>query len=143
MSNGLKVYNATARLVCKAKKSDFIHLLPKSLRWLPETPRIQRKNLNHLFQSSVRHSPSVSVRSPLTLRASRVTAIHTRFPHLLHPSCERRNIWSKIFSSYTGPSVWGNLLQPSSLSDSFSSFKTGLRGPLFENCFNNSCLCQN
>ena len=32
------VQNAAARLVCKAKKSDHIHPILETLRWLPVTP---------------------------------------------------------------------------------------------------------
>ena len=38
-----RVQNATARLVCKAKKSDHIHPILETLHWLPVTHRIQYK----------------------------------------------------------------------------------------------------
>ena len=38
-----KVQNASARLVCKAKKSDHIHPILETLHWLPITHRIQYK----------------------------------------------------------------------------------------------------
>ena len=46
-----KVQNAAARLVCKAKKSDHIHLILETLHWLPVTHRIQYKISTTCFNS--------------------------------------------------------------------------------------------
>ena len=46
-----KVQNAAARLVCKAKKSDHIHPILKTLHWLPVTHRIQYKISTVCFNS--------------------------------------------------------------------------------------------
>ena len=70
-----KVQNAAARLVCKAKKSDHIHPILETLRWLPVTHRIQYKIFNYLLQFHLWNSPSVSVRSPSTLYSSKTITI--------------------------------------------------------------------
>ena len=46
-----KVQNAAARFVCKAKKSDHIHPILKTLDWLPVTHRIQYKISTICFNS--------------------------------------------------------------------------------------------
>ena len=131
-----KVQNAAARLVCKAKKSDHIHIHPilETLHWLPVTHRIQYKVSAICFKYISGTAPQYlsDLLQPYTPARQLRSASDTRT--FVTPRVNTKTFGERSFS-YAGPSVWNNLPQTLRHSDSSSSFKAALKTHLFNNYF--------
>ena len=129
-----KVQNAAARLVCKAKKSDHIHLVFETLHWLPVTHRIQYKISTICFNSISGTAPQYlsDLLQPYTPARQLRSASDTRT--FVTPRVNTKTFGERSFSN-AGPSVWNNLPQTLRHSDSTSSFKAALKTHLFNNDF--------
>ena len=127
------VQNAAARLVCKAKKSNHVQPILKSVHWLPVTHRIQYKISSICFNSlsgKFRQYLSDLIQPDTPTRNSRSASYTHTF---VIPRVNTKLFGERLFS-YTGPSVWNNLPRSVRHSDSSSSFKTALKNHLFQNC---------
>ena len=129
-----KVYNAVARLVCEAEKSDQNQPVLQSLHWLPVTHRIQYKISTVCFNSLSGESPQhlSDLIQPYTPTRKWRSAYDTRT--FVIPRVNTKLFGERPFS-YTDPSVWNNLPRSVRHSDSSSSSKTALKTYLLQNCF--------
>ena len=128
------VQNAAARLVCNAKKSDNIHPILETLHWLPVTHRIQYKMSTICFSSISGTAPQhlSDLIQPYTPARQLRSASDTRT--FVTPRVNTKTFGERSFS-YSGPSIWNNLLQTLRHFDSASSFKAALKTHLFNHYF--------
>ena len=87
-----EVMNAAAMLVCKAKKSDPIHPILETLKWLPVTHHIQYKISTICFSST---SGTARLSCPISFNL--ILQQDNYDLHLTHeplsPPCKHKNIW--------------------------------------------------
>ena len=124
------VQNAAARLVCKAKKSNHVQPILKSVHWLPVTHRIQYKISTICFKSLSCKSPQYlsDLKQPYSPTGKLRSASDTRT--FVIPRVNTKLFGERSFS-HTDPSVWNNLPRSVRHSDSSSSVKTALKTHFF------------
>lgn len=126
-----RVQNAAARLVCKAKKSDHISPLLKSLHWLPITSRIHYK-IGTICYNSIAATGPLYISDLLQqytptrqLRSSSDTRV------LRKPRVSSKTFGERTFS-HIGPTTWNNLPHDIRHSSSRDSFCSRLKTHLFK-----------
>jgi hypothetical protein len=126
-----RVQNSAARLVVKAKKSDHITPILRSLHWLPVTSRVQYKVLSichtclssstgPVYLSELLHlyTPSRQLRSSADTKLLRIPTVRTK------------SFGERSFS-YQGPFLWNKLPQFLRYFESANSFRQSLKTHLF------------
>ena len=94
--------------MCKAKKSDHIHPILKTLHWLPVTHLIQYKISTVCFSSISGTAPEY-----LSDLLQPYTPARQIWSDLLQPYTPARQIWSDLLQPYTpARQIWSDLLQP-------------------------------
>ena len=126
-----KVQNSAARLVCKARKSEHVTPLFKSLHWLPISARIQYKVCTLCYKSLHNEGPQY-LSDLLTPYKPRRRLRSSADSLTLEPPRKTKKSFGDRCFSFTAPLYWNRL--PSSIreAESISSFKSRLKTFLFE-----------
>ena len=129
-----KVQNTAVTLVRKAEKSEYIHPILETLRWLPVTHHIQYQISTIRFDSISRTAPHYlsDHLQPYTPARQLRSAFDPRA--FVTPRVNTKTFGERSFS-YAGPSVWNSLTQRLRKSDFSSSFKAALKTHLFNDHF--------
>ena len=128
------VQNHAARLVLKARKSDHITPLLRSLHWLPVKYRMQYKTLSLCYSSLTGSSPSYLSDLLHTYVPARQLRSSSDPLILRIPNANTKSYGERTFS-FQAPHLWNSLPKNIRHSESITTFKASLKTYLFRKAF--------